>query len=695
MSTQQILLILVIISGLMFMCLMLKDTKLLSFISNKSVEGQLNRYRLKKTYKNILLKLYTFLSKFILTEIFITNLAGIIQRMYVLDEDDARVNATSLVLLDIVSGIVTFVCSIIYFKDTLLAAIMTIMIVAYVHHRLKGDGQQFLEGLEDVVSDMVHMYNAESKNIDRMFARILENKDSYMYRYIDQMYTYLKIAIADTSDQTAITEYNKIVASRHLRLIFNYLYLTYRYGDETDITGEQLFNRNMLAIQREIHSDLMKLTSIKQETFGEQWFIILAVGMIPAASWYMEAFFTFDGFESISRFLNSSFGYGIKVVCAVVALVTYYIYMKLMASNTALETKPEISWEEILINRSRKLRSLIDFLAPKMGSKARKKLELDISIAEGYVGVRPLYVKKIALSIIVTSIVAVLLCADTYSNYRGIVNNIYSGVNQEYMDTVMSLEEFPEAYKSESLTNDMLVIDILKENKDEYLQLETREDRLIYIQGVIRDNGIDYGLYYEIASERIYEKFVQLDSIDPAILFLILLATFISSYMIPNLALKLNILLNRGAIIYDEVNSCYTVAVLLINHSASNIYMLFNWLVSFATILKTRLQTCMDNLSEKEILELDAGITYKPLNRLIECMLLAYNGTDLKAAFAGIEQRHLFQEESRRAVTKQIVRKRVSYSRTLSWIALGTTFCLYIVGPMLVSIIEMLTQLQV
>ena len=694
MNIQQILMVLLVLSGSIFIYLILRDINILMIVNTSSKKGQVYRYKLKRVYKDTLLRLYKILSSFILTRISMTNLAGVLKRMYVLEEEDARVRATSLVLTDLITAVITFIASTIYFDDTLLAAIMTLMIVVYIHTKLKGDGEQFLESLENFASDMVHMYNAESKNIDRMFIRILENKDAYMYRYADQMYTYLKRAIADTTDQIAISEYNKIVASRHLRLIFNYLYITYRYGDEVSITGEQLFNRNMLAIQREIHSDLIKLKSIKDQTFGEQWFIILAVGMIPAASWYMETFFTFDGFETISRFLNSSLGYTIKVVCAVVSLITYYIYIKLMASNTALESKPDISWEEILINNSRKLRDLIDILAPKTGSIKRKRLELNISIAEGYVGVRPLYVKKIALSLIVTSIVAILLCADTYSNYRGIVTNIYSGVNKEYMDTVISLEEFPDKYKSESLTNDMIVIDIIRENEAEYLALPTVEDRIIYIEGIIRDNGIDYGLYYEIAAQRVYEKYILLDRIDPTMLTLILIATFISSYILPNIALRLKIMLNMGAIIYDEVNSCYTVAVLLINHSASNIYMMFNWLVSFASILKVRLQSCLDNLSEKEIIELEEGITYKPLSRLVECMLLAYRGVDLKSAFAGIEQRHLFQEESRRTVNKQIIAKRVSYSRALSWFALGTTFCLYILGPMLVSIVEMFKQLQ-
>lgn len=664
-----------------------------NILSPKTVVGQKNRYYIKKTYSRFAVGIYKLLSRFFVTHVFVVNLASMFKHMYVLDDDESRVKATSLIIWEIIIGIATFTLSIRYFDDTLLALIMTYMIIAYAFQKLRGDGQRFLEELEETISDMVHMYNAGGKNIDRMFTRILEDRHSYMYRYMEQMYTYLRRAILDTSDQKAITEYNNIVASRHLRLIFNYLYITYRYGDEINITGEQLFNRNMLAIQREVHADLTKIVRIKDETIGEQWFIIMAVAMIPAATWYMNTFFTFDGFETIGRFLNSSFGYTIKVVCAVFSLICYYIYLKLMSSNVALEFHREISWEENILNKHRKLRDFIDFLAPKGGTKRRKKLESDISMSEGYIGVRPLYLKKLSLSLIVTVIVAMLLSVDTYTSYQGITSDLYRGVNKELMDTIVSLEDYPEEYKSQSLSNDMIVIDILKQNQDEYFSISTTDERIGYIETVIKENNVDYGIYYEIAAQRICEKFVLLGRIDPGLILLILIAAFLGAYMLPNLAMKLNLMLNKGAIIYDEVNGCYTVVVLLINHSASNVYMLLNWLTSFASVFKSRLQACVDNLSEHEIKELEVGVEYKPFSRLIECMLLAYEGADLKSAFAGIEQRHLFQEESRRMVNEQIIAKRVGYSEALSWSAMGATFCLYIVAPMILSIVEMLLQL--
>lgn len=678
------------ITGLTVIVMLLRPWDL---ISNKTAVGQKNRYKLRSAYNKAAISLFKAVNKFPLTYIFTENLAASLKHMYMLEGDESKVEAASLLIKEVAISVVSLIICLRYFDDTLLAFITTIMIAVYAYQKLIGDGEKFLEKLEETIGDMVHIYNAEGQNIDMMFIRILKDKDNYMYRYIDQMYTYIKMALLDLDNsQKIISEYDSIVPSRHLRLVFNYVYITARYGDEVNERGEQLFNKNMLAIQREVHADLTKLQTIKAETLGEQIFIILGVVIIPVATWYMNTFFVFEGFESIGRFLSSSFGYAIKIICAVFALLCFYIYNRISKSNTAFEQYHEIKWAEYVIKKANWLKNLIDKLAPKEGTERRRKLETNITLSEGYVGVRPLYLKKIITAVVVTSVVAIFLSFDTYTMYMGISGDIYRGVDRSLMDTVLALEDYPDTYTERSLSNDMLVVDILRDTEDYYFSLPTKDDKLEYIMEVIDDGGLDYGAYPEVAAQRIYEKFIQLDRLDAGLIVLIVVLTFFASYMLPNMTMRLNLALNHGAIIYDEVMGCYTVVILLINHSSSNIYMILNWLTSFANVFKTRLQQCVDNLSEKEILALEEGINYKPFSRLIECILLAYRGTDLESAFAGIEQRHLFQEESRKMINQQAIKRRVSYSQALSWGALGCTFMLYIMAPMILAIIDMLMQ---
>jgi hypothetical protein len=262
------------------------------------------------------------------------------------------------------------------------------------------------------------------------------------------------------------------------------------------------------------------------------------------------------------------------------------------------------------------------------------------------------------------------------------------------MDLLATSAGEPEAYKKQSLSNDIVVMDLIKENEEEYLALTTKEERVEYVERLILDNAVDYGIYYEIAAQRVVEKYVVLNQFNLMIVLIIIVIGGFLGYKIPNMSVSLNLILNRGAVISDEVIGFYTICVLLINHKASNVYVLFDWLKNFATVFKKRIQNCIDNLNGKEILALERGISNKHFSRLIECLYLSYNGADLKSAFAGIEQLHLFQEESRRILNEQIIRRRVGTSEILSWIAIGVTFTLYVLVPLIFAISEMLLQLS-
>ena len=693
MSNTQAIIIALFVSGLLAVMLLI-FLKIAYLFSNRTEQGQKRRYKIKQIRTHLLLWVYKALSRLFFTRSILQNLSIQVKHMYVMETEDSKLKATEIICKTVGIAALAFLISLVYFDDTLLAAAMTYMIGAYAFHKLKGDGQKFLIELEETIDDMVHMYNAERKNIDRMFFRLLEDRKGYMHKYIDQMYTYLRKALLDTDNKMIITEYNNSVPSRHLRLLFNYIYLTYRFGDAVDDSGEELFSKNLLAIQREVHNDSVKMQRIKDATFGEEWFIIGALLMIPAATWYMRTFFTFDGLESIETFLKSSQAYTVKVVCAIVTLACFFVYTRLMYANNALESAKTVHWEETLIYKFGWLKALIDFLAPKEGTKRRSKLENDLSISRSNAGIRTLYFRKLIISLSVLVIVGTMVSIDTYSNYKVIANDIYTGVNAELMDTIIKIEgEFSEEqYKAESIANDQLVIDLLNKNKSAYYANETAEDRQSYIVEVIELNSIDYGAYPEIAAARIASKYEQIGNISPLIIFLIIISSAIVAYNIPNMLMTLQVWFNRGAMIYDEVIGYYTVVILLCRYPSSNIQQIFQWLTSFAQIFKTRFQSCLDNLSSKEIRALEKDIKFKPLSRLVESLIIAYEGVDLQSAFAGIEQRQLFQEETRHLLNEKIISKRVSMSRAFSWIALGTTFGLYIVYPLILAMVDMVLQ---
>lgn len=648
--------------------------------------------KLRILIQKMCVKFYNILYR--LVPIAIENLNYSFKMGYILDDTESKIKTSkSIMILILVTGI-TAILSLKFMGDTMLAMIVTCMMAMYTFNKIKGDGEKFLEALQDSIEDMIHLYNSNNENIDGMFAALLENRSNYVYRYMNQMYETLKLAIIDEANsESIIMQYNTDVPSRHLRLMFNYLYMTYRYGDEVTLAGQKLFNKNMLALQREVNSDLMRVTEIKAGTLGEQWFIMGSVIMIPGATWYMKEFFTFENFETISRFLDGTLGYTIKLICAIYAMMAYYIYMKILDSNHAIETKKSIYWEELLL-KNKLLNKLVIFLAPKRETEKHDKILSKIHMVEGYNGIKPFYVRKVLISLIVFISVSILLSTDTYLSYVSVKNDLYRGVASDTMDMVISMEEYADTYKSQAISNDNIIMNIVKGDLDNYNFL-SKEGKRDYILQIIRENNIDYGMYPEVAADRIIEKLATLSKLNPWLIVLIAFLSMMVGYQVPNIALNMTLILSRRAMIEDEVIGYYTVVMLLVNHSVSNVNMLMNWLKNFADIYRVRFQQCLDNLSEKEITSMQDMVDNKELKRLMSSILMAFKGTDLKSAFAGIEQRYEFQEDLRRVINQRIIKYRVMCSELLSWSAMGTTFVLYILSPMIYSIYEMLKEIMI
>lgn len=679
--TQTILIVLLMLMGLIS----------LAVIMVLLLYNEQNKRKFKRFMHNTYSVAYKICSR--IAPIPVENLRYSYQVRYVMDITASKVKTAKTIVTLIGVTIISLIVSLELIGDIALSLIMASMVYMYTASKLKGDGIKFLEALCDTIEDMIHLYNANNRNIDQMFTELLNDRNNYVYCYMEDMYNKIKKAIIDdTNSEIIIAEYNRDVPSRHLRLMFNYLYMTYRYGDETTADGEHLFNKNMLAIQREVNADLTRNKEIKNGTIGEQWFIMGSILLIPSATWYMKEFFTFENFESISRFLDSSLGYTIKLACSVYALLAYYIYMKILDSNSALEPKKSIYWEEVVL-KNKLINRIVSFMLPKRETLQYKILLQKVNMVDKYNGLKPLYLRKIIISVLVAITALMVLSCDTYISYSLVKNDIYRGVNTETMDMILKMENFQDEYKARAISNDDAVIQIVRNDIETY-QTKTIEERRAYILQIIKEQNIDYGMYPEVAADRIMEKVNTLERIHPSTILIIALIGLIVGYFVPNITLNMTLILSKSAMIDDEVIGYYTVVMLLVNHSASNIYMLLRWLRNFADIYLYQFQQCLDNLCESEILELKSMVSNKELSRLVESILMAYKGIDLKSAFAGIEQRYAFQESYRRISNTKIIKHRISCSEMLTWSVMGSTFGLYILLPMCYSIYEMLIQVM-
>lgn len=610
------------------------------------------------------------------------------QQIYIMNENQARIKTATLYTVEIAWAVGCFLGMSIALHDFLMALALAYMTTVYIYRLTLNQGPKFLDNFIEMIDDMVHYYNAEGKNIDRMLTRMLAQKN-YMTPYLKMMEDYLQRAILNPLNRSIIQEYNNKAPSRYLSLVFNYLYLTHRYGDNTDELGQSLFNKNMLAMQTEVHSELMKVKRIQDAIVGEIWFIIISPLVIPAASWYMTTYFTFEGFETITRFLSSSMGQVCEVLCIAVTVLCFYMYTNLV-DTVVLTCQKTVFWEEEFFRTHRQWGAMIERIMPKPGSPARKRLEKNLTTTEGYNSIRPFYLRKVMMATVVTLIVCVLLAFDMYSSYKSVATDLYRGVSADLMDTVVAVQDNGKAFVKLSLSNDLKVLEILKAKKGEFNQIVVAQERESYVQNLIKELGLDYGSYPEIAAKRIIEKYDVTNRQHKSDMIWMAVIVFFVMYMLPNATLLLKVQLNQGDTVYDEVIGYYTVAILLIQHSASNLQMLMEWLTNFSVVFRSKMQACLDCFDREHLLRLQSSINYKPFQRLVECMLIADSGASLKIAFQGIEQKHRFMSDNRQMLNAKIVKRKVILSNALSWGSIGCTFCVFVFIPMGFAIMDML-----
>lgn len=650
----------------------------LQYISASTRTGQRNRKKIRQKYVSVSRTIYNFFDKNQVTHIFVKNTHYMFQTRYCLDDMDARVSTGRTIAVGVIIAVGSFIVSLSLLKDTLLSAIMAYMITVLVNYKVRGSSTKFVYELNETIGDMLHYYNSGGKNIQIMFEK-LEGRINYMTPYLRSMREYLIKAKYSDEPNVVIADYSTIAPSRFLRLIFNYLYITERYGDASD-----LFNVNMTALQREIHAEYLISQQIDSKVAGEIILNCAPVGMLPVMEWYMKNYFVFGPDSFITTFLSTSSGYAVKVLCAMTTLICFYCHTSLLhTSDTVLETKKFEDWADyFLLNDRRLSRNLKKFsnLMPKFFTKYVMSLQ---EFDSGKTNIQAFYYKGIIFALILSMLTAGIVTIDTIYQRSVVDSSIYAGVSKEMMDYAISVENDPKEFVARCLANDRIMIKDLNENGF--------PENMIWR---MRELGLNYGLYAELAETRVGEKFRLLSHTSIPILIVIIITAAVFGAVIPLIDLGLTVKLKKGTMLYNEVMGFYTVTILLISHPQSTVFMLVQWLTQFSQIFKQRLQSCVDDFREETISEINRNILYVPLNRLVDCILLAKKGVSKEDAFAGITQKYRFQEEERAVVNAKVVNSRTGIVSAITWISLGASFGLYLILPMIITIYDMTTGMM-
>lgn len=598
-----------------------------------------------------------------------------------LSEDDAVVRTGGALFYTCVTMVVATILSAMWFGDITIALIMGFILAHMVMHSMKSNPRRFLTNLVDVVEEFLLVYHKSSGNIDEAFHAVSRMRNP-VAKHFDTMYEYIQAAYVSSTPEQVQAEYNTVAPSRFLRNLYAIIYMTYKYGDQIN-DHKSALNNNLMEIQEQINDSLYQQNKLYDDTMGERWFIILPVYFIPVLTWYMLEYFSFEGFEFIDTFCTSSVGYMVKVLCAVISLVCYMLYIK-MVDRGVLEPKARSSWENKVL-RNNYVRKVAHFLLP-LDSPKRKKLQATIKKSGSAETVNALLIRRIFLAVMLCVIGAVSVGFNIVSNTNSIENDVYTGMAKDNYEHVIMTQNDVEQYKADMIQADRQVIKYLR-HYDGYYQM-TSDDQVSLIRSYMKESGVisAYRNYESYGISRIQSKMNQIADTRGVsnLLFVVLLTIF--GFYIPVWLTYLQAFMNKDMLLMDEVGDLQRSTIMLMDYSSTTPDSLLTWYASSSMLLAPPFKECRIT---KDFDALKNAFDYRPYLQLTTSLEMAFNGLPLKEAFSGVEQRLLSQKKEQNRVMEKMLKFRIDTVEMFTSISMGAVIGLYMFMPLLVSMIQM------
>ena len=604
-----------------------------------------------------------------------------------LTDQEAALRTGKVLLTAILVFAFTLVASAYWFKDIVIAMITSFMITHVAVSILKSKPQKFLNGLRDAVEDFLLAYHKSSGNIDVAFAAVAQTRNP-VARHFDIMYDYIKKAYISQTPNVVQDEYNAIAPSRFLRNIYAVVYMTYKYGDQKK-DGRSALNNNLMEIQEKIGDALFQQNTLLDETAGERWFIIVPVYAIPLLSYYMLEFFSFEGFEFISTFINSSMGYIVSVLCAGVTLICYLTYAK-MAERGILEPKANSNWAKKALRYPfiRKMTSkLLPFDSPK-----RKAMATTIKKSGRSESVDAMQVKRMFISITLTLLAVLSTGLNSWQNTAALKGDIYTGLAKPNYEKVILTQNDNDDYVRQMLEADWQIVKHMNRT-DGYFTM-TEDEQSASIMVYMKESGlIDvYRGYESYGIQRIQAKLVRQQNTSGLINLVFVIIMALIGYFLPYMLVYLQSLMNKDLLLIDETGDLQKMSIMLMEYPQTTPDSLLSWYASSAMLMAPQLREC----SVTHDFDALVGATkYKPFIQVATCLQMAFNGLPLKDAFSGVEQRLLTQQKEQNRVMEQMLKFRTDTVEMMTNIAMYAVLGLYMFMPLLIAMIQMFMSLDV
>lgn len=632
----------------------------------------IEKIRNKQTGLNILLFLYEFFRDTPILSKYLGKIRGKVQILYPADTF-AVVKYTSNILLKICLATIAGVLVTLFISQGDIFFICSGLLITFVALNIVVDSSfqrmedKILEQFANFLSSMRHKYH-DVKIVETAIANTMDDLPYEISLHIQNIYD----IIIDPNMRYRIDQYVGVAPNKYMLMFLSVCASVKEYGDKAMEDGSSLFLEDLNYLKEEVNNERLARDK-KKNAFscltGLSLFPVL--GIKPLEMWAKAEM------EEIAQFYDGMYGTVAMIAIFVCSFVVYNLIVALK------DKEVEVEKENDIFARLSKL-PILSSILNKMVAKHYMKYEEynnDLHSLGNHTGPKAFLLKRIILGVATFIIAMTVLSGTVLTSKIALVKDFAEAFNdivvpnQEYTQIMIDMaESYSNTYilEAEAVTIEELTSDIQSKSglKSSYSQAIAKE--ILERQETYKNSYFKW--YYLILS----------------------LILSVVAYMAPVAMLwfKRNLIDMRKQ---EEIIQFQSLMLILMHMDGMTVETILEWMERFAYCFKEDIAECRVNLfhGEKEaLLTLRDSQRYEQFRDFVE-NLLSIDRVGVVAAFDEIKTDRDFYKENRKEQNERNIQKKSSTAQMLAFIPLGTTVGLYLIIPIFMYALSMLSELSV
>jgi len=584
---------------------------------------------------------------------------------YSFDELTLRLKTITIFITSLIlTLILTIMLALIYSKDIYMlfvVAISSLYINKLITDIMVGSDTKILKYLVDYIDDIKHYYHQTNMVLESI------DKANEEAEYLMTLHGKRIYELILKQDQALTDEYFDRCPNKFMKFLLGVSNLTREYGDKKD-----LYIENLNYIRKGIVEEIKK-----REKLSYLLKALATISLTPMFYTSITQGFMKNNFSETDFFYLSSKGLIAKIAIIASCFLSYVI-LREFQNYDKVDLEKSFKWEEYLL-KIPCIKKIVDKLEPKQKTDEYKKQISLIEESGSKISLDSLYIRRIAFFVF-TFIISVMLFAALHKADRfNIYNNPKYGIENEYQNMLdnadTSFGNNNNYEKEKEAQYNSINQNILSNSNSSMNESDIRSK----LQNLNLTDEEKQDL-----SKSIYKKYIDIKT--AKLKWYEVVVSFIMAIFaldVPIIKLKLKKMIRKDEI-SEETYQFQTVIIVLMNQQNVSIQMILEWMQRFAFIHHNQILRCINNLqlgTEKALKGFSDEISYKPLKRIVENLIMADN-ISLDKAFDYLKSEREFLEDERKEAVQRNIHNKELFGQDVGFAPLYIFIIIFILLPL-------------